>query len=1297
MAPAASWTVGLLKPDIATGFKVGVGPDGLVEAPPGNGKIVDDVLQRIKDEGFVVEAKRLVVLSRMQVREMMRDCWDEPTFEDTLAFMTSGPCMALLLGRDQAVEHWNSVIGPADPTAAKKVAGATPPLRALHGSSLLRNAFYGSATATCALRDKDVLFPPARPSMERSLVLLKPSATCFLDAISALFEMHALYVLDQIDTVLDDDDVALIAAYPDDDAYMSELGSVAKGGRSRALILEGLEVTTKLALLLGPLDLLEAKQYFPESIRAHMGSSLVHNVLDVLSPSPSSLTKWFPGFVALLPEKTYAMIKPGASPETIAAIQARIRLLGFDILAEATQHWSREDAMAFYAEHEGKAFFPTLIAYMSSGPIVAMMLSRVKAIAMWRKCMGPTNSAAARASSPQSLRARFGIDGTKNATHGSDSSQSALRELRLVFKTPLRSLAPLKCNVLAQQLGPFQAETMTLHDALAKGLTLLCQVQPQLPPLDAAEWLGKYLIRQALHRDESEGNSVCSYDAPSSSVIVDVAQPKELLVPSLSSLHLVAFYGPSPQRAAMATAMATQYKYLYMDLTLVLEKAPPGLDLIAVLLKAFKRCTSKRVILDNCPADLSFYLAFQKVVAEFAWVVYVSDDGAFAPSPEELDFFDLFQRFGQLHIAKAAPSSSYLLDVHDAFAPTLVFVQESPRAALSTAQWRAIGVHHGWTILDWDDIVRAELKREARRSQPLLRPFIETGEQIPQQQLLALFDASVTGHRCLLLHLPAYTRNKAFMCALQRRVGATPHPLMLFLDTEPMESASMGAFEKQCFGLGRLYHQWLPGPTSVAHLCTVLAPLLAPAIGILAMDAPWAKDAARLRGYTVLNVKDVLRAEVLKRSLDGETIAALVARSEPVPDALVLAVLQRYMAQKQNRRVLLDEFPQTSAQAASMLRVLASAPAFVLQAASETLVPEAVAPLAAGAAIVTITGPNEATLSTTLCQWSISIVLGDFDLSDVEISALQARLPRHLVLHMDEVAASMQEYASDDVVKLLCFLLQRRLGKQILLVGFPRSLAEAEQFEATGSVIENVFVLHRKVLAVSHEPTDEDYYSSDEEDRARKKSAPEPEFDKLLRHFAGPRLRAFTFVQLPRVYEPICDALRPRVVLAIGHELLAPLTLAVATSHSAVHLHVPHLLEAHARAFSTPASVQDSALVAQLLRDALCRSGAQVVVVTGYPRVVGATKPYVQEQLSIITAAVGPLRKLLHLTCSATTLLERCGGDMRLVHGRTDEFAMEFAPLLHYCRRNQTLPVAEISADRSTEAVAAALRSHVAE
>ena len=67
---------------------------------------------------------------------------------------------------------------------------------------------------------------------------------------------------------------------------------------------------------------------------------------------------------------------------------------------------------------------------MSSGPIVALVLARVEAIAAWRKLLGPTNSLVAREKAPASLRALYGTDGTKNAAHGSDSPASAAREIR---------------------------------------------------------------------------------------------------------------------------------------------------------------------------------------------------------------------------------------------------------------------------------------------------------------------------------------------------------------------------------------------------------------------------------------------------------------------------------------------------------------------------------------------------------------------------------------------------------------------------------------------------------------------------------------------------------------------------------------------------------------------------------------------------------------------------------------------------------------------------------------------------
>lgn len=83
---------------------------------------------------------------------------------------------------------------------------------------------------------------------------------------------------------------------------------------------------------------------------------------------------------------------------------------------------SLEMAQNFYAEHKGKPFFEGLTQRMSSDAIVAMELVADDAVNKWRKLIGPTNSETARKEAPNSIRALYGTDGSKNAVHGSDSS-----------------------------------------------------------------------------------------------------------------------------------------------------------------------------------------------------------------------------------------------------------------------------------------------------------------------------------------------------------------------------------------------------------------------------------------------------------------------------------------------------------------------------------------------------------------------------------------------------------------------------------------------------------------------------------------------------------------------------------------------------------------------------------------------------------------------------------------------------------------------------------------------------------
>lgn len=131
-------------------------------------------------------------------------------------------------------------------------------------------------------------------------------------------------------------------------------------------------------------------------------------------------------------EHTYAMIKPGYENLWGIIIQ-RIIDEGFQIIQMKELKFDEKLASLFYAEHVSKPFFNDLSNYITSGPVVALDLAREDAISKWRDMIGPTKKEVAIEKSPNSLRALYARSTTENLCHGSDSLESAKREIRLIF------------------------------------------------------------------------------------------------------------------------------------------------------------------------------------------------------------------------------------------------------------------------------------------------------------------------------------------------------------------------------------------------------------------------------------------------------------------------------------------------------------------------------------------------------------------------------------------------------------------------------------------------------------------------------------------------------------------------------------------------------------------------------------------------------------------------------------------------------------------------------------------------
>ncbi|KAK3158237.1 hypothetical protein QOZ80_2AG0134550 [Eleusine coracana subsp. coracana] len=128
------------------------------------------------------------------------------------------------------------------------------------------------------------------------------------------------------------------------------------------------------------------------------------------------------------------MIKPdGLSGNYTEKIKEAILESGFDIVKETVVHLDVERASLFYAEHSERSFFNSLVKYITSGPVLVMVLERPDAISKWRSLIGPTDAKKAKTSHPNSIRAMCGLDSEKNCVHGSDSQESAAREISFFF------------------------------------------------------------------------------------------------------------------------------------------------------------------------------------------------------------------------------------------------------------------------------------------------------------------------------------------------------------------------------------------------------------------------------------------------------------------------------------------------------------------------------------------------------------------------------------------------------------------------------------------------------------------------------------------------------------------------------------------------------------------------------------------------------------------------------------------------------------------------------------------------
>jgi nucleoside-diphosphate kinase len=131
-------------------------------------------------------------------------------------------------------------------------------------------------------------------------------------------------------------------------------------------------------------------------------------------------------------ERTLSIIKPDATERNLTGlIVSRLEAAGLRVIAQKRVWWRKKDAKKFYEVHKGQPFYKELLNYMTSGPIVVMVLEGDDAITKYREIMGATNPVDAE---PGTIRKDFGVNHQRNSVHGSDALATAKKEIAMCFK-----------------------------------------------------------------------------------------------------------------------------------------------------------------------------------------------------------------------------------------------------------------------------------------------------------------------------------------------------------------------------------------------------------------------------------------------------------------------------------------------------------------------------------------------------------------------------------------------------------------------------------------------------------------------------------------------------------------------------------------------------------------------------------------------------------------------------------------------------------------------------------------------
>uniref|UniRef100_A0A5K4EW29 Nucleoside diphosphate kinase n=1 Tax=Schistosoma mansoni TaxID=6183 RepID=A0A5K4EW29_SCHMA len=236
----------------------------------------DEIVKQIKNAGFTIALEKAIQLTKEQVEEYYKEHMGQPYFGELTTVMSSGPCLALLLAREDAVAKWREMLGPASVNEAK--ATAPESLRAqftmTSGKNKEINLLHGSANEHEVEKDINVFFP-----VEKTVAAIKPDAYANRDEIIERIESAGFHVAARKETTLTKDIARKLYENCSGQPFYNDLVNHMVSGQTLFMILTRSNAISGWRQLMGPTDPNKASDESSESIRAIYGRDILRNAV----------------------------------------------------------------------------------------------------------------------------------------------------------------------------------------------------------------------------------------------------------------------------------------------------------------------------------------------------------------------------------------------------------------------------------------------------------------------------------------------------------------------------------------------------------------------------------------------------------------------------------------------------------------------------------------------------------------------------------------------------------------------------------------------------------------------------------------------------------------------------------------------------------------------------------------------------------------------------------------------------------------------------------------------------------